>query len=1406
MLKQRDEDNRRHEEDMRRRGEELQILQAQREEDMLRLQAQQKEEMRLMQEQFQTLVAKLTSGNSSSAATANVSTPSFSPFDSTSELWDDYYARFRTFVGAHSVPTDRVAQVFLTNQSATTYKLLDNLAKQATPPKQINNLTMDEIVAFMKDQYDPKRFVVRERFKFWSDMNRKPGETLQELAARIRQDATTCDFTSIKDPQDEALRTRFICSVKNEAILKALFKVKDDELTFTKAIEIATETEDAAKVAKETVQGSLPKTVNKVKHTQKPKHKAAASSHSNSEKKKVTCFRCGNPDHKSPDCKIKDAVCSYCNRKGHLEVVCQKKKSKPVKHIYVKSVNMPMCPDTLPKIKEVIEIDGKELQMEVDTGTAHNFISLDYWNALGKPKLEKSQTEYESASKHDLPVKGTFFAVTKLPGSEVTHTVRFQVTPVADLNLLGRFTTHQLGISVDEALKKAESECNVVFDHLPVDRHLLKQCHKLCKEFPDLWKPELGCLRDVELEVEFKPDSQPVFMKARPVPFAIAEDLEEAYDSGIQRGIWEPVQFNDYGTPVVPIRKTTLPGQGKSKLRVCGDYSVTVNEQLKEHRHPLPLPEDLMRKLGGGHGFTKIDLADAYNQIKLGPQSQRKLALNTHRGVLLQKRLPFGIKSAPGYFQQVMDQLTNDLPGVAVYLDDILVSGKDSDDHLANLQRLLQRLDEKGLRCRLEKCSFAQPYVEYLGHLLSKEGIAKGPKVDAVIAMPPPTDVSGLKAFLGSVQFYAKFLPSHLATVVEPLHRLTRKNTPWQWEDEQQKAFDQLKNWLSSDNVLVHFDSTLPIGLACDASNVGIGAVLFHRYPDGSERPIFNVSKKLTNAQRNYSQIQKEALSIVFGLKKFYQYLYGRKFHLVTDHRPLLAMFGPSKPTPALAANRLARWALLLSQFDYTVEYRRTNDHGNADALSRLPMKNADIHFDGEEDEDDQQMVCVINDVDEKLSPANHGSLARESALDAIISKVLRFTREGWPPSKNDEGCEMQRYRKIADSLSCVNGCLVHGSRVVIPASLRRMVLEQLHLGHFGMQRMKQLARTSVYWPNIDLDIEATCRSCTSCAEHQNKPSKPANHPWMLPEKPWSRLHLDHAINFLGSNWLVLIDAYSKYPCIHPTQSITTKATIDLLESDFAHFGYPHTLVTDNATTFMSGEFQEWCKDKGITHLTGAPYHPETNGAAERLVQTFKQSLKKSSHPPKKALNEFLMQYRRTPNSTGYSPSELLNSRQIRTKIDTLLPIPAYIAQGKQSKEASKSQAVAHVVTNYKPGDTVYALYFGPRRDKAPRWVPAVVVKRKGTRTVNVRVWPRGPTWRRHVDQLQPRFATPEDLEPGDDCVSSEECDFEVSAESVDTGSSSTDTASNSSVSASQPTLRRSARSTKGIPPLRYSP
>lgn len=1303
--------------------------------------AQQAENRRLME--------LLVKGQTEAAAKppAPTALPKFPGFDSTTELLQDYMNRYNTFVAANSIPEEKKANVFLTSQQPVLYKQISNMAAQLATPKEINEVTMTEIEEFLKEQYDPTRFLVRERYKFWSNMQRKPAETVHELANRIRQEATTCDFSAIGDPLDEAMRTRFVCSVNNEAVLKALFKVKEDELTFKRAIEIATETEDAAKVAKETVYGGQQR-VGKVQLPTKPKKELRTAS-DNDQKAIITCYRCNKPSHKANECRHKASICNFCQKQGHLEVACRQKKARKEEKITPKQQLKTIRQIHMEQLQKTIQIEQELVLMELDTGACDNFITEEVWRSLGEPTLTATYTKYESASKHPIKVIGQCQLNTETANGDNVM-LHYVISEVPNLNLLGRGAIKMLGISIDEMLNKQTTPKALRVTEEEVDLSLQQACQQLCLEFPDLFKDELGCLKDYELEVNFKPEAKPAFHKPRTVPFAIQDELNLAYEAGIEKGIWKPIQFNQYGTPVVPVRKAPLPNQQKRSIRVCGDYSQTVNPQLETHRQPIPLPEDLMNRLAGGYGYTKIDLADAYNQIPLGPISQRKLALSTHKGVLLQMRLPFGICSAPGYFQEIMEQLTSDLPGVAVYLDDILVSGTDAKNHLQNLRRLLTRLQEKGLRCRREKCSFAQPSVEYLGHHLSSRGISKGKKADAVKLMPAPTNVHSLRSFLGSVQFYSKFLPN-LSTITEPLHHLTRKNVQWKWGAAQESSFIQLKQLLSDDTVLAHFNPEIPIGITCDASDTGIGVVLFHRYDDMSERPIINASKTLTETQKKYGQIQKEALAIVFALKKFHQFLYGRRFTIVTDHRALISMFAPDKGTPALAANRLARWALLLGQYDYNIEYRRTKQHGNADALSRLPA-GPDVEFDREEDGEDVDTICTIKTIETQLRPTDQGVLSKESAKDIIVSTVMRYTTEGWPPKEEPTRFSKQisEYKKLESSLSVSHGCLLYGNRVVIPASLQPAVLKILHLGHFGIQRMKQLARTAVYWPGIDTDIMETSKLCTACAENQRLPSKYPIHPWMLPEKPWSRLHLDHAVNFMGSNWLVMIDAYTKYPCIHRTTSTSTKATTDLLEQDFAHFGYPHTIVTDNATTFKSEEFQQWCRERGITHLSGAPYHPATNGTAERMVQSFKQALKKSTLPANAALLEFLMHYRRTPLDTGYSPSQLLNGRQIRCKIDTMLPSPAHMAQGKQSKMTERNNDIVNKIHSYQVGDPCYALYCGPKRTGQPRWVPATVTKVYGQRSVNVRVWPRGPTWRRHVEQLQPRYGMEEDQEPGE--------------------------------------------------------
>ena len=288
--------------------------------------------------------------------------------------------------------------------------------------------------------------------------------------------------------------------------------------------------------------------------------------------------------------------------------------------------------------------------------------------------------------------------------------------------------------------------------------------------------------------------------------------------------------------------------------------------------------------------------------------------------------------------------------------------------------------------CILLVTSLYHRTAEYLGHVLTSNGIAKSPKVDAAIATSPHTDVASLRSFLGSVQFYSKFLPSNFSTFAEPLYRLIQFGVAWAWSKQEDDAFTKLKFMLSADAVLAHFDASVPIGIACDAPNVGIGATLFHRYPDENETLMAIVTKTLSKSQRNYSQIQKEALAIVFALEKFYQFLFGRKFILVMDHKPLIAILGPHKEIPSLAVHRLTRWALFLSQFEYDIEYRMRKDHTNADAFSRLPSGGS-VKFDKKEKEQVVEIVCTIELLGRQVTASDSQTLRKETAKDHALSQ-----------------------------------------------------------------------------------------------------------------------------------------------------------------------------------------------------------------------------------------------------------------------------------------------------------------------------------------------------------------------------------------------------------------------------------
>ena len=396
-------------------------------------------------------------------------------------------------------------------------------------------------------------------------------------------------------------------------------------------------------------------------------------------------------------------------------------------------------------------------------------------------------------------------------------------------------------------------------------------------------------------------------------------------------------------------------------------------------------------------------------------------------------------------------------------------------------------------------------------------------------------------------------------------------------------------------------------------------------------------------------------------MKKFHAYLFGRSFELVTNHKPLFALLSEHRGTSPQASARIRRWSLLLFMYEYTLKFRRTEAHGNADALSRLPLPVAPGKM-----ETPPELVLLMEHLEDSPVTADH--IRVWTRRDPSLSSVVQFLRQGWPAQSTPE---LHPYWSKRSELSLHQECILWGSRVVVPVQGREAVLEELHEGHPGMTKMKALARMYVWWPGMEKDIETTVRTCAECQSVCASPPVAPLHPWRWPTRPWARLHLDYAGPFLGKMFLVLIDAHSKWIKAICTPSATSDVVIQELRTLFAQFGLPETIVTDNGSCFVSEEFEAFLKENGIMHITSALYHPSTNGLAERAVQVLKQGLKKvTTGSLRTRLARVLLSYRITPqSSTGVSPAELLLGRCPRTRLDLLKPNLADKVENKQLQQ-----------------------------------------------------------------------------------------------------------------------------------------
>ncbi len=668
-----------------------------------------------------------------------------------------------------------------------------------------------------------------------------------------------------------------------------------------------------------------------------------------------------------------------------------------------------------------------------------------------------------------------------------------------------------------------------------------------------------------------------------------------------------------------------------------------MNESVKRERYILPTSDEITAKLSGATVFSSLDAASGFWQIPLHPDSCKLTTFITPFGRYCFKRLPFGISSAPEIFQRKMMETLQGLYGVEVFMDDILVYGDSMEQHDARLEKVMQRIEQAGLKLNKEKCSFRQSQLRFLGHLINQSGVRPDPeKVEAIRKLSPPTNVQELKRILGMVNYLGRYI-SNLSTIGQPLYELLKSKNTWTWGHTQQSAFENIKESLTTAPVLTYYDVTRPTAVSADTSSYGLGGVLL-QLQDGAWRPVAYCSRRLTEAETRYAQIEKECLAGVWACEKFDKYLCDLdKFKLETDHKPLVPLVNNrSLDNVPLRCQRLL---MRLMRYKTVAEYVPGKTLVIADALSRSPQaytkEVTDTHCD---------VACHAAAVMEGIpaSPTKMDCLRKATSTDCELQTVITYIRSGWPEYAGNIAVQAKEYSKVRNELSEYDGLVVRGSRIVVPGSMRTDILQKLHDGHQGLTKCRERANAAVWWPGLATELKNTVMSCRTCQEQRRAQTKEPLISTPLPDRPWKRIALD-LCEHNKHNYLVISDYYSRFLEVLHLPSTTSAQVVQRLKATFARFGIPEEVVSDNGPQFSSAEFQELAKQLDFKHVTSSPHHPQGNGHAERAVQTAKRILQQDD--PLMAL----MSYRSTPcTTTGVSPAELLMGRKIRTTVPTL--------------------------------------------------------------------------------------------------------------------------------------------------------
>ncbi|XP_039306772.1 uncharacterized protein K02A2.6-like [Solenopsis invicta] len=1260
---------------------------------------------------------------------------------------EDYFKRFEWALKLSKIAEEHWANFARVHMGTE----LNQALKFLVSPRSPEDLTFEQIRDTLKNHIDRAKNKFAESIRFRKICQQKD-ETVASFALRLRQGAVHCEYGEFLD---RMLIEQLLHGLESSDTCDEIIAKKP--ATFDAAFDIAHTLEATRLTANEvkTTMTPAPEATHKLGYTQ-PKKKYGnkqgrqrSSSRNRQQqyqhkqkdfskkKQDQRCQGCGR-DHPRSQCQFRDAECHNCGIKGHIATVCRSKKKEksdqvsdalvPADHVdsiqYFNKVNDINTSNLARKRMINVSIDGHNLEMELDTGAPCGIVSKKMLHTI-KPTclLQKTDRQFASYTSHKINCIG------RLPVNvTIGRTTKRLNLYVVDGNfdtLMGREWISHFTHEIDFAKLFSSPDGIHAVSTVPpcLTAEQKGQLDQLLNRFQDVFDDVAGKLSGPPVKIHLKPEATPVFAKAREIPYALRDAYAREIDAKIKSGLYKKVDYSEWASTTHVVTKKN------GKIRITGNYKPTLNPRIIIDEHPIPRAESIFNQMRGATTFCHLDITDAYSHLPVDEEFSHALTLNTPtHGLIRPTRAVYGAANIPAIWQRRMESVLQDLPKVRNFFDDVLLFADNFADLMITLEKTLERMRSHGLRLNRTKCVFASPSVEFLGHKIDAQGIHKSDKhIEAIRDAPKPSTHEELQLFLGKATYYNAYIPD-LSTRDRPLRDILRQET-FKWTPAAEKAFKEIKTALISPQVLMPYDPSLPLLLATDASKTGLGAVLSHRLSNGRERPIAYASRTMTTTEQKYPQIDKEALAIVWAVQKFFHYLYARHWTLITDHKPLTQILHPEKSLPVLCISRMANYADYLAHFDFDVIFKSTKENTNADYCSRASLSSTinaiqdsspreKEEFDG--DEFDHFIIKQI-----KQLPIDAEQIARETRKDPALGKIIKLLETG-------QNLERAGYKAPESAYKLASNCLVFEHRVVIPLVLRKAMLDDLHAAHLGIVKMKGMARSFIYWPGIDPEIERTAKSCVECAKHAHAPPKFRQHHWDYPKGPWERIHIDYAGPVAGMMLLIVSDAFSKWLEVKATNSMTTAATIAILDNLFTAHGVPTTVVSDNGTQFTSSEFKSFLQTSGVKyHKLTAPYHPSTNGQAERSVQTVKAALRAmgtTRSTLQEDLNRFLRHYRIAPHSTTeQSPSQLFLGRTLRTRLDLVRPDDVFT----KVTQKWNSQFVP-TFRSLKPTQVVYFLSGNPRMDK---WIRGIITTRLGD--LHYEIDYNGRRFKRHIDQIR---------------------------------------------------------------------